>query len=387
MNLEDLQNKTILLFGKPRAFSKEEFISQLKVHRIDIADELDDEVSFIIDGRMMTPYEVNESERLYTLNKYEFISIDFFESELAKFLDEDTLLMSLKLSGDKERLKSFIKNSTISDRLFFKLLKMYDWAGEDFFENDSNRDVSAAFISRFYENIEQNHNVQYATTGFIHLIKQTKSSELLEQMFALEPLQSNQKMKMHIAMNEFSSAELLKKLQRDDDYEVKIALSLNKHLPFELIKAFQNDEKLITNIAKNILLSEEYFEFLGEYPDALCLNESLTLAMQKKLLQTQSQEIFYALALNENISQEVLEILLENEDETIKKALYENSQMPLDILEDAYTQGIYLEELAKNENTPIEILYQLQLDARYERAVKTNASFGKSIKQENIGWL
>ncbi len=387
MNLEDLQNKTILLFGKPRAFSKEEFISQLKLHHIGIADELSDEVNFIIDGRMMTPYEVNESEKLYTLNKYEFISIDSFEGELAKHLDEDTLLMSLKLSGNKERLKSFLQNSTISERLFFKLLAMYDWAGEDFFENDSNRDVSAAFISRFYENIEQNHNVEYATTGFIHLIKQTKSPELLEQMFALQPLQSNQKMKMHIAMNDFSSKQLLKKLKKDDDYEVKIALSLNKHLPFELIKEFQDDEKLITNIAKNILLNEEYFEFLREHQDALCLNESLKLPMQKELLKTQSQEVFYALALNENISQEVLEILLKSENETIKKALYENPKMPSDILQDAYTQGIYLEQLAKNENTPIEILYQLQLDARYERAVKTNASFGKSIKQENIGWL
>ena len=387
MNLEELQNKTILLFGKPRAFSKEEFVSQLKVHHLGITDQLNDEVSFIIDGRMMTPYEVNESEKLYSLNKYEFISIESFESELAKHLDEDTLLMSLKLSGNKERLKSFIQNSTISDTLFFKLLKMYDWGGEDFFENDSNRDVSAAFISRFYENIEQNHNVQYATTGFIHLIKQTKSSELLEQMFALEPLQSNQKMKMHIAMNEFSSAELLKKLQRDDDYEVKIALSLNKHLPFELIKAFQNDEKLITNIAKNILLSEEYFEFLREHQDALCLNESLTLPMQKKLLQTQSQEIFYALSLNDNISKEVLEVLLKNKNETIKKALYENKQMPSDILQDAYAQGIYLEQLANNENTPIEILQQLQLDSRYQHAVKTNASFGNNIKQQNIGWL
>ena len=387
MNLEDLQNKTILLFGKPRAFSKEEFISQLKLHHIGIADELSDEVNFIIDGRMMTPYEVNESEKLYTLNRYEFISIDFFESLLAKHLDEDTLLMSLKLSGNKERLKSFLQNSTISERLFFKLLAMYDWAGEDFFENDSNRDVSAAFISRFYENIEQNHNVEYATTGFIHLIKQTKSPELLEQMFALQPLQSNQKMKMHIAMNDFSSKQLLKKLKKDDDYEVKIALSLNKHLPFELIKEFQDDEKLITNIAKNILLNEEYFEFLREHQDALCLNESLKLPMQKELLKTQSQEVFYALALNENISQEVLEILLKSENETIKKALYENPKMPSDILQDAYTQGIYLEQLAKNENTPIEILYQLQLDARYERAVKTNASFGKSIKQENIGWL
>jgi len=45
-----------------------------------------------------------------------------------------------------------------------------------------------------------------------------------------------------------------------------------------------------------------------------------------------------------------------------------------------------LEALAKNSATPIEILYQLQLDARLERIVKENASFGKHIQENNIGW-
>jgi len=42
--------------------------------------------------------------------------------------------------------------------------------------------------------------------------------------------------------------------------------------------------------------------------------------------------------------------------------------------------------LARNESTPVELLYQFQLDSRLARAVKENASFGKHIQRDNIGW-
>jgi len=42
--------------------------------------------------------------------------------------------------------------------------------------------------------------------------------------------------------------------------------------------------------------------------------------------------------------------------------------------------------LARNEATPVELLYQFQLDSRLARAVKENASFGKHIQRDNIGW-
>ncbi|MDQ1245158.1 MAG: hypothetical protein QG565_1499, partial [Campylobacterota bacterium] len=210
MNLEELKNKTVLLFGKSRAFSSDEFESQMRFHKIGIAKEYSEDVAVVVEGKMMTPYEQNASSTLY--EQYgaalEFISIDVLEKELAKHIDADTLMMSLKLSHDKERLKSFLKNSMISDALFFRLLNMYKWGGEDFFENDDNRDVSAALILRFYENIEPNHNVQYATTGLMHLVSQTKSTQLLKAISLLEPIKQNPKIQYAIAMSSYSDEEM-----------------------------------------------------------------------------------------------------------------------------------------------------------------------------------
>ena len=388
MNLKELKNKTILLFGKSRAFSVDELDKQLKSNYITVLRKFNGEdIDLIVDGAMMTPLETIENEKLYDEKKYEFIDIDVFEKELASHLNEDTLLMSLKLSKNKDRLKSFILNSMVSDELFFKLLKMYEWGDDDFFESDDNRDVSAAFISRFYENIERNHNVQYAATGFIHLIKQTKNIKVLENILRLKPIKYNPKIKTQMAINEYINNDILELLKKDENSEIKEALSLNKNLNIEIIKEFIKDENLGLNIAKSIKLNDEYFELLQKYKIGLALNESLTLNMQEILLRCKDDEIDYALCLNNSIDIKILNKLLKSKNEIIINALYENNSMPVEILEKAYKNNEYHEQLAKNENTPVDILYQLQLDARYERDVKNNAGFGKHIQQKNIGWL
>jgi len=387
MNLHDLKNKTILLFGKPRAFSQVEFDEQMSFLQIEVVAEFSDKITLIVDGRMMTPYEQNLSDKLYEEKKAPAMSIDTLEKELVANIDEETLLMSLKLSHDKERLKSFIQNSMITNKLFFRLIKMYDWNGEDFFENDDNRDVSAAFIGRFYENIERNHNVQYATTGFIHLVAQAKESVLLEAIADLEPLSLHPKIKTAIAMSSFCDAKMQKRFVKKGGENILKALSLNKHLTRDLVDEFLKDEDLALNIVSNISLDETLFSlFIHKYKE-VAHNETLLVSMQERLLALQDNTINIFLASNISIDVSIVNLLLAHENEELRVVLYENSTTPQKVLQEAYKNPLYHEALAKNENTPVEILYQLQLDSRYERFVKTNAGFGKHIQSENIGWM
>ena len=387
MNLKELQNRSILLFGKSRAFSPHEFESQMKFHKISIVREFDSEVVLVVDGRMMTPFEQNASDELYEQKKAQSISIDVLEKELAKSIDEDTLLMSLKLSHDRDRLKSFIQNTMITNELFFRLVKMYSWGDEDFFENDNNRDVSAAYILRFYENIERNHNVQFATTGFIHLVSQTKSSQLLKEISTLKPLQFHPKIKVAIAISVYCNEEMQNRFFKSKDEKILEALSFNKKLNTTLVKEFLEDDNLGSNMARTIELDNKLFELLQRYSISLALNESLTTDMQEKLLALNDKDINYALAQNNNLDEKVIHTLLGLNRDEIELAIYENSSTPVEILNAAYEDEKNHMALSKNESTPIEILYQLQLDSRYERAVKTNAGFGKHIQTENIGWL
>lgn len=448
MKLENLHNKTVLLLGKSRAFSTQEFASQLKYHKIRLVDTYEDDVVVVIEGKMMTPYEQNESARLYEEVKVDFINIDLFERELAVHLDEDTLLMSLKLSGDTARGKGFIQNSAISDKLFFKLLKLYRWGGEDFFANDDNRDVTAAIISRFYTNIEQNHNVQYATSGLMHLIVQTHDEKVIELVSSLEPIQKsiqnrdkdiNFAIVTAIATNHFTPRNILEsfvakanpyvktlvamrgdcdktmqeKLFDSNEIEVLRALSYNKNLDRGLALKLIENESLAHNIARYIILDNEIYTLLKvQYAASLAKNETLTHFMQQNLIELDDENVKIALATNIYIDENIVNELVSVGSQEVHYAIYENENTSSETLEEAYdnvlnhpslaynkntparilillseSENIHvLEGLAQNPSTPVEILYQLQLDRRLERFVKANPTFGEYIKTENIGW-
>lgn len=444
MNLKELKDKSILLFGKSRAFGSDEFESQLKFHKIKLAKEINDSIALVVDGKMMTPYEQNESDALYEqkTDSLEFISIDVLENELAKHIDADTLLMSLKLSRNKERLKSFIQNPIINDELFFRLLKIYAWSDEDFFENDDNRDVSAATILRFYKNIERNHNAQYATSGFMHIVSQTDDERLLLAIIELEPLQKHLAnetnynilasilahpkapkivierfvngveigLKVLIAKREDCDEEMQKKLYDSMDESVHDALSCAKNLSKELFLKLLVDGEHAKNLAKNLKLdSESFYMLLEKYPAELAKNSSLIWEMQEPLL-SGNDEVLKNLASNLALDKRAVDLLMSKDE--ILQELCKNPSLAQEKLEEAYKNSAnhislsynentpqhlllalaqsadieILKGLAQNINTPMEVLYQLQLNSKVARAVMENPSFGKYIQRENIGW-
>jgi hypothetical protein len=442
MNLEQLKNKPILLFGKPRAFSKEEFSKELDYHKITLVDKYSEDVVLVIDGKMMTPYEQNDSDELY--EKYSktlsFISINELEKELVKQINPDTLLMSLKLSKDKDRLINFIKNTCFSDEIFFKFLKMYRWGGENFFDNNENRDVSAAIILRFYKDIEKNHNVEYATSGLIHLIAQTKNTKLIEMIFSLEPLELNYKLLISIAKNQYTSNKILKTLIKKSNTDIKIIISLRENCDKEILEALYETmnievhealcynanltKEMVINLMKNenncinlatyLKLDNDIFKLLvDKFSINLAKNSSIDINMQKELLELNNAQVNKILARNINIDKKTITSLLKTNNPMVKTALYENSATPYAELKSAYEDEENHLHLAKNISTPkdilillsksnnveilkalscnietpVEVLYQLQLDARFARSVKENLAFGQHIQTQNLGWL
>ena len=414
MNLETLYNETLLLLGKPRAFSEAEFAAQLEAYAISVSRELQEETKIVLEGRMMTPYEQNLSDELYEEGKYSFITIDDFEKALAAEIDDDVLLMSLKLSNDKERLKSFLQNSCVSDALFFKLLKMYKWQGEDFFENDDNRDISAALIGRFYENIERNHNVQYATTGLIHLVSQIKNPELLEAISTLEPLKFHPKLTSLLAQHPHTPKHLLQHFLRTDEVTVLMALSQNSALTRDIaLELLEKDAAYAQNIAQTLEIDAELFKVLLPHAAALAYNTSLDAAMQEQLCTVGREEVLEGLAQNNSLTKPLQQKLLTMQNDKLTQLLLSNRTLDASLLQEAFLdeknhlalaknpalekamlrelyesgEEVILDALSRNTNTPLDILYQLQLDRRFERAVKTNEAFGQAIQSQNIGWL
>ncbi|MGA9046126.1 hypothetical protein [Sulfuricurvum sp.] len=415
MNYEELCGKSILLLGKTRALNMEEFDTLLKLHKIVRLSSYTDDVSLIIEGRMMNPYEQGESARLYETQTVPIVELSSVEKWLCRSIEPNRLLMSLKLSRNQERLVDFLQNPYITDELFFKLLKLYDWQNEGLFDNDSNRDVTAAIIGRFYIDLDRNHNVQYAMSGLAHLIERYGNRELINAIVELSPIANEIKNPKDRSLNGVLDAIAL----HPDTDEAILRLLLQERavllahreplsLESELLGLNRDDvnEILAQNhslspygvvqlesayphlIASKTLLDEDRFARLKEqYAPDLGSNPSLSSVMQEKLFALGEDTVLKALASNPVTKKEILDRLFESGQ--FSASLASNPSLSGDKLGSlaAISDAEVLSALAANTSTPIETLYQLSLDRRFERAVKTNPTFGKHIQTHNIGWF
>lgn len=415
MNYEKLCGQSILLLGKTRALNLVEFDTLLKLHEIERIDSYREGVALIIEGRMMNPYEEGESLRLYEMQKIPIVSLEGVEKWLCQSIEPDRLLMSLKLSRNQERLVNFLQNPYITDELFFKLLKLYDWQGEGLFDNDTNRDVTAAIIGRFYVDLDRNHNVQYAMSGMAHLIERYGNRDLINAIAELTPIAKELKnptdrsligvldaMALHsdtdkriLAQLINTRAELLAhreplsleaELLSLENEAVNRVLSLNKTLSDKGADTLEKSYPQL--IAGNVFLSDERFDrLIGGYARYLATNPTLTIVMQDRLSTLADEEVLKALVTNRVAEPSLLNQFFESG--KLKAELASNPSLSSDKLEILYASGEpeVLSALARNTATPVEILYQLSLDQRFERLVKTNPTFGKHIQTHNIGWL
>lgn len=414
MNYNDLSGKSVLLLGKTRALQSDEFDALLRVHNVTRVSVYDPTVALIIEGRMMNPYEQSEAEHLYETQDSPIVELSEIERWLCQSIEPNRLLMSLKLSRNQERLVDFLQNPYITNELYFKLLALYDWHREGLFDSDSNRDVTASIIGRFYKDLDRNHNVQYAMSGLAHLIERYGTTELIDAIACLEPIakvlrdQSNRSLSGvldAIALHPQTSEAILRKLIDEratllahreplsleeellalKSEEINTILAQNKTLSQQGTDSLERDFPQL--IAENAIMSEERFERLIEaYGKYLASNQSCSISMQQRLFALGEEAIIESLAANPKTYEEILEAIFESG--KYRVALGSNSSLSSEKLEILYAslECKVLEALAANTATPIDLLYQLSLDRRFERSVKTNPAFGKHIQTHNIGW-
>ena len=436
MKYDEIMGKSVLLLGKTRSLNRDEFETLLKLHTIGVKECFDEEVALIIEGRMMNPLEQDEVARLYGEETIPIVNISEVERWLCESIDPNRLLMSLKLSRDAKRLVNFIQNPYITDELFFKLLKLYDWQGERFFDTNSNRDVTAAIIGRFYVDLGRNHNVQYAMSGLAHVIERYGNATLITAIAELSPLHREMKQPHErslkgvldaIALHRDTPKTLLTRLlparatllaQREplgveeellalNDDAINLLLASNPslspqgadrleyHYPEAIARHYPLDnvrfERLLTLVipcydTESVEESGSRIEYGMRVKVALASNSTLTPTMQEKLMAHEESDIYRALASNGALTPQGCDILYALGGYTVELA--RNPVLSVELLQKLYHHGdpAVLGALASNPSTPIDLLYQLSLDRRYERSVQTNPTFGKHIQTHNIGW-
>jgi len=414
--IEELLSKqaNIKIFGKTKLFTIDELKNILTPLDIHLTDDLD-KADWIVEGNAISMYDENILESVD--KKIVFLKV--FEQKLSSLIVPSSLLMSIKLSNNQERLKSFLMNPYITDELFLSLFKLHNWQKEDLFGNNENRDVSAAFIERFYEDIERNHLTQLSPLGFLHLINRTSRAEVIEAIYSigsvnaqvdddnpknpilniqialglnphtpekiLEKLLQNSKMDVKSAAASNTNLSIyLQKIASKKEPQIRLALASNSGLSEELLFELLNDEniQIIETLLNTFIFDSENFKKTLTLLDAqrLCFianNNSLTTKMLHTLFILNNESIELAIANNINLSSDDLNSLLVKENINLLSNLATAQR-----LEDTQVQKLLL---LKNDEINSSLAKNIHLNKKiYEELYSLNKSTVSEFLAKNI---
>jgi len=83
-----------------------------------------------IEHSSLNPMEEDISNDAYDAKVPSF-SLEVFEKMLSNGINDDEILMGIKLSNDQDRIFRLLGNENIKEELFIKLLMMYEWHDEE----------------------------------------------------------------------------------------------------------------------------------------------------------------------------------------------------------------------------------------------------------------
>ncbi len=438
-DFEKAKNKSILFLGRFNSLNIDEIKLFLAQFDITYTDILLDDVVMTIESRIMSPLEDDIS---YTARKkgIHYYPGDKFERLYAKALNHDSVLMSLKLSNNQERLTRLLQNEYLDNSLFLKLFSMFDWGYDGLFDSDENMYIATLFSKRFYHKSSNDPAVFYSPVPIFEIALIHHDEQVLEVLSNLPDIEIKQSKSMgkrptcikealatnakvnhktftyllrsndenidhFLASNPLLNAKLADTLYRRSDDNIKVELAKNVNLSDSIfdklknnksviqtlllyqpidMKRLQEIENLHPNIGINENLTQDVIQKLIELKDEeilsnLCANEFLNKDQLDQLYGLQNLKLYPSLAQNKNFDK--LEELYDKKVQEIDKELASNASTPKDILIELFNRDDFEinKALAVNESLPIDNLKYLQLDSRLFGYLKKNEKFTKNI--------
>jgi len=396
--ISENQKGVVLFLGRVTNFTAEELGNFLEAQGMSYAEKYTgQEVALLVLSSMMTPLEEDLSYELYDLNVPD-VSLQAFESFYTTHIKPNTLLMSLKLSNDQERLIRLLKNEAFADDVYLKLFNMYDWRGEGIHETDNNRDITISFVTRFYKpDGFRDPAMIYAPTTVMNIAQETANSDVLDAILSMPNHQIKvsrfeqhrpRNLRETVAFNESISQLNIKRLMGYHDTSLDYFLAANSALASaeqEILYARATEETMLM-LAHNENLSDELFEKLLSQSDNVVktLFTYQPMSELRVLLLSEHHHLAYV-GKNQTITSVIAQLLAFN-DETLDREIASNSTIASDILlklYDKYGESIG-NSLAQNENLPTRLFHEFY--ARNNREIieflATNRATPKEILSE-----
>ncbi len=373
--LQNSSNKKILFIGREGIFTTKEIERFLKPYKIERVTTLQESVIATVEHHSLNPIEEMLSDESYDL-KIPLIPLVLFERLLSENLNDDAVLMGIKLSNDQSRVLRMVQNHDISDTLFVKLLEMYQWhLDED--DNNDDRSVVIATLTRYIKITPDERDQLYSVLTLKRLVKECNDATLLYALLNFPNYTFKQKDKQQIsfyeviATSEAIDEKVIKRLLALHNPKVDICLASNRAVSLErlLVFAVRDDESINLALARNSKINEAIFERLLEAGDKVIMRLLHSQPIDNLRLAKIEQRLGKDTLLNEigkNIwlTDEVKLILIARNDLFLLCSLASNPTLTFKMIERIYLRNIPQTHyaIAQNPHTVAAILEQFYVD-------------------------
>jgi len=395
--LETSEGKKLLFLGKEGIFSEKEIARFLKPHKIAVTKYLEEDVVAVVEHPRLNPVEEDISNDAYA-QKIPLYKLGEFEQLLSDEIDDDALLMAIKLGNDQERVVRLLSNEHLSDTLFVRLLKLYRFNEEDE-DNRQDRDVIMYTLRRYIEINPNEEDLLYSYLTLRRLATEATDPHLLEALMGFPNfsflVRGKEKvtLKETIARNRAISHESVRKLLGLRHQGVNVSLAGNPAVDVavlgEMLK--RNDPQIDRALASNPNIDDAIFQTLLKREgtvEVLLVHQPMT---NERLAWVEAaglpDDLFALLGANEMLGNEMIEQLLQRSEPVLLKLLATNPKLSSVQLQTIYEKASqdYAEALASNPATPTKILeaiYEANQDnMQWLAALASNPSLPQAILQ------
>lgn len=367
--LASSQGKSFLFLGREGLFTKEEIVRFLKKDGITVTKYLEEGVVATVEHSSLNPVEDDISNDAYDA-KIPSFSLDEFEKLLSSSINDDELLMGIKLSNDQERVFRLLGNENISETLFVKLLMMYEWNEEEE-DNKEDRDTIMYTLKRYIDIKPNEADLLYSYLTLRRLATEATNPKLLLALIGFQNfeflIRGKEKVTLRetIARNEHLDVELISKLTSLRDSKVDVAMACNPCVEIKLLQGLfaKNKEKIDEALATNENIDDVLFDALLEKSEKAIqllllsqpMNEERLMLVDKHVLDS---VLFATIGANERLERTVIDTLVARDNEALICHLAANDTLTEEQIANIYAKGLIssFEYLATNPVTPVEML-------------------------------
>jgi hypothetical protein len=330
--IKNRQGETVLFLGRVTNFTPEELSNFLEAQGMTYADKyVGQEIAVTVLSTMLTPLEEETSYELYDM-KIPELRLAQFEEFYTTHIKPNTLMMSMKLSNDQERLKRLLKNSAFVDEVYLKLFKMYDWGSDGVYDTDENRDATITFVDRFYQpDGFRDPAMVYSPITLSNIARDAKTSDIIDAMLTMPNHEIKQSRKEDlrpknlreiVALNPNIAHENIRYLLSFNDDRIKSFLACNNAIRVDAQELIFEKANAVTKLmlTQNNSLDDKLFNELLKSEDEI-VRSLLTF---QKLTRSRLNAVLEA-----NLHEDVLVLMGENHqiDEVVEELLGLNKQL------------------------------------------------------------